>query len=123
MSSAFPGKIGVNVEDFRRQFSGVKHVRNMFFIIDNSLTEINPQFFETPAMTNPCWKNVNFEKRHAFTRYSCHGFHHLLCNNPNFHAIALDNCECKFCNEKIGQYHLFNCTVKQLSLTQASKMS
>jgi hypothetical protein len=113
------------VRDLRDRFSLQSTAEYEKFLHNKniSLTEINPQFFETPAMTNPCWKNVNFEKRHAFTRYSCHGFHHLLCNNPNFHAIALDNCECKFCNEKIGQYHLFNCTVKQLSLTQASKMS
>jgi hypothetical protein len=87
-----------------------------------TFSEIDPLFYETPIFADNKWKNANFKDRHMLTRYACHGFHHLLCENQSFHTKALDTCVCKKCKKSIGLYHLFDCEKNELSLSQASKM-
>jgi hypothetical protein len=59
-------------------------------IINFSL--IDPLFYETPAFNDFKWKNINFKDRHLFTRYACHGFHHKLCENSNYHFSVSEQC-------------------------------
>jgi len=66
-------------------------------------------------MINDVWKRPNFEKRHVYTRFSCHGFHFLICENIEFHD-ADENCICELCNEKCGHYHLKSCINRKQSL-------
>jgi hypothetical protein len=42
------------------------------------INEIEPLFYETPAMKDPSWKLINCKDRQMFTRHSVHGFHYLL---------------------------------------------
>ena len=89
----------------------------------NKNKEIEPMFYDTPAMQNPSWKQMNCADRHMFTRHSVHGFHYLLCTNKSFHQSATKDCECEKCGVKeIGVYHLLECQAKTLTLAQAAKM-
>jgi hypothetical protein len=74
-----------------------------------NFSQIDPEFYETPAFSDSKWKNVNFKDRHLFTRYACHGFHHKLCKRKVYHTEASVKCKCKFCNQQIDYYHLFKC--------------
>jgi hypothetical protein len=87
-----------------------------------NFSQIDPNFYETPAFSDPKWKNVNFKDRHLFTRYACHGFHFKLCKRRVYHTEACDKCKCKFCNQKMDTYHLFKCQdVNCPSLSQLAK--
>jgi len=58
---------------------------------------VNQEFLNSVAMQNDAWKRPNFEKKtHVFTRYSCHGFHLIICKNKSFHE-AENNCICDLC--------------------------
>ena len=54
---------------------------------------IDPDFMLPPAMTSNAWRAGNFTNRHLVTRYSVHGFHHLLCLANNFHEPSI-TCLC-----------------------------
>jgi hypothetical protein len=87
------------------------------------INEIEPMFYDTPAMKDPSWKQINCKDRHMFTRHSVHGFHYLLCADKSFHQSAKKDCECEKCGDKeIGVYHLLECQAKSLTLAQAAKM-
>lgn len=90
--------------------------------MNTKIREIEPMFYDTPAMQNPSWKQINCEDRHMFTRHAVHGFHYLLCTDKSFHHSAKEECECEKCGEKIGLYHLLECPAKSLTLAQAAKM-
>jgi hypothetical protein len=81
----------------------------------NKVLNVNHEFLNSVAMQNDVWKRPNFEKRHIFTRYSCHGFHFIICKNKSFHE-AENNCICDLCGEKCEQYHLQNCSKRQQSI-------
>jgi Reverse transcriptase (RNA-dependent DNA polymerase) len=112
------------VHDLQNKYSLPDTTEYDKFMLQKLITfsEIDPQFYETPAMLDPSWKEINCKDRHLFTRYACHGFHYLLCKNKSYHWCAKDNCECEKCGEKIGLYHLFECKTKSLTLSQAAKL-
>jgi hypothetical protein len=83
------------------------------FIIEcnNKVAEIDPCFYQTPAFLNQSWKKPHFNKRHTFTRYSMHGFHHLICVTERYHEFNQLACKCKLCNENMNSiYHFQTCT-------------
>jgi Reverse transcriptase (RNA-dependent DNA polymerase) len=57
-----------------------------------NFSQIDPDFYETPAFSDAKWKNVNFKDRHLLTRYACHGFHHKICKRKDYHIEANDKC-------------------------------
>jgi hypothetical protein len=61
-----------------------------------NFSQIDPNFYETPAFSDAKWKNVNFKGRHLLTRYACHGFHHKICIRKEYHIGANDECKCKY---------------------------
>jgi len=81
------------------------------YSIENVLS-VKQEFFETEAMKSDIWKRPNFENRHVFTRFSCHGFHFVICKNKTFHE-ANDECICELCDAKCEQYHLQTCPNRQ----------
>jgi hypothetical protein len=87
-----------------------------------TFSEIDPDFYLTPAMCNTSWKEINCKDRHMFTRYACHGFHHLFCKDKMYHFSAKENCECEKCGESIKFYHLFECKANSLTLSQAASL-
>lgn len=42
------------------------------------MTDIDSEFFNTPAMRYDSWKGPNCKARHRLTRAAMHGFHHLF---------------------------------------------
>jgi hypothetical protein len=87
-----------------------------------NFAEIHPDFYETPAFLDSNWKKVNIKDRHLFTRYACHGFHHKMCEVSDYHSCATDKCKCKFCQQVIDIYHLFQCPANNCpTLSQAAK--
>jgi len=66
-------------------------------------------------MQNNVGKRPKFEKRHDFTRYSCHGFHFIVYKNKSFHG-AENNCICDLRGEKCEQNHLQTCSKRQQSI-------
>jgi hypothetical protein len=53
-----------------------------------NFSQIDPNFYEIPAFSDPKWKNVNFKDRILFTHYACHGFHFKLCKRRVYHTEA-----------------------------------
>jgi hypothetical protein len=74
---------------------------------------IDPEFYNTPALLNPIWKKSNNKQRHLFTRFAVHGFHHTICQIQNYHEYDLNKCKCKLCGEKMTNiYHFKICPLK-----------
>ena len=65
--------------------------------LENKFVDVDPDFFETPALNQSSWKNGYNKKRHLVTRLAVHGFHHKMCKSVNCFKPDL-NCLCKFCN-------------------------
>ncbi|KAI5720851.1 hypothetical protein M8J77_012489 [Diaphorina citri] len=57
--------------------------KNMEFVIKN--------YTSGPAFKSNTWKNNNQSNRHIITRYTVHGFHHLICTKKEYHT-EYDNC-------------------------------
>lgn len=85
-------------------------------------SNIAPEFFDTPAMTNQCWKSTFCDNRHIFTRYACHGFHYVLCKVKEYHCEEKKDCICKFCDQTATLYHFLCCEKRTISLSDASKI-
>jgi hypothetical protein len=67
-------------------------------------------FYDTPAMKNPSWKQINCPDRLVFNRDTVHEFHYLLCTKMSFRQNAKKACECEKCGVKeICIYHLLEC--------------
>jgi hypothetical protein len=78
------------------------------------VSNINPQFFYTPAMIDQNWKMNALE----IDTYS-HALHAMvLCQNKSYHASALDTC---MCDKQMDQYHFSTCVKNDMSLIEASK--
>jgi Reverse transcriptase (RNA-dependent DNA polymerase) len=114
---------GYFIDDLRRKFSLPETESYKKFLTNQTFKNscINPQFFDTPAMINQNWKTACFENRHVFTRFACHGFHYVLCNDKSYHASAHDACKCVKCGDKMDQYHFNKCDKNDMSLIEASK--
>jgi len=83
---------------------------------------INKDFYEIETVKNLQWQKAMFTDRHVFTRYACHGFHHLFCKNGTFHFDAAEECICKFCDQQCSQYYISKCEAKKISIREAAKM-
>ena len=85
--------------------------------LEEKLSDVSPDFFTSPAMTQEQWKRSNYKKRHLVCRVSVHGFHYKVCDGPPFHEPA-DTCVCTFCNGSASSYlHVLSCPgVVELSL-------
>ncbi|KAI5716031.1 hypothetical protein M8J77_026325 [Diaphorina citri] len=83
--------------------------KNMEFVIKN--------YTSGPAFKSNTWKNNNQPNRHIITRYTVHGFHHLICTKKEYHT-EYDNCICKLCKLVINErYHLNGHIVEGSSLS------
>ena len=71
-------------------------------------TEIDPNFFHTPAMLDSAWKKSCRTNRHVLTRFSVHGFHHILCSRKGWHQPD-SACVCSRCGHPCSLYHATDC--------------
>ena len=74
----------------------------------NKMREIPADFYRTPAMTSAAWKQPLQDRRHIYTRYAVHGFHHKLCRTIGFHRPD-ESCICRNCSESCQLYHFDLC--------------
>lgn len=86
------------------------------------MQDINPEIFETPALTQQMWKDCLQTDRHIITRHAVHGYHHHICTRQTFHN-ADEHCTCKLCGQHATQYHLLQCTRKTLTLRAYGEMT
>uniref|UniRef100_A0A8D8QX06 Uncharacterized protein n=1 Tax=Cacopsylla melanoneura TaxID=428564 RepID=A0A8D8QX06_9HEMI len=83
--------------------------KNMQFVINN--------YTDGPAFKCNIWKNNNQTNRHIITRYTSHGFHHLICTKKEYHT-EYDGCICKICKLVIQErYHIDQHINQDTSLT------
>jgi len=83
------------------------------------LVEVEPDFFDTPAMRQEDWREPLAEQRSLLCRHAVHGFHGELCEAAGFHDPR-DSCVCRHCGEPCPRYHLLSCPVG-LSLSQCGQ--
>ena len=97
-------------EDVRRTFSlpGTEQYKNFLRHHEAKRASVNSDFFSTPAMTDPSWKEAGSRKRHVMTRIACHGSHFLLCQTTGFHEPNPD-CTCRLCYRLCRRYHGSEC--------------
>ena len=66
-----------------------------------------------PAFQDSRWQNAHEKDRNVVVRTTCHGFHHLLCQDACYQPTAMSedsSCICKICRaEKITRYHILAC--------------
>jgi len=81
------------VEELRIKFNLPETDAYKRFYIENvnKVLNVNHEFLNSGAVQNDVRKSPNFEKRHVFTRYSCRGYHFIICKNKSFHE-AKNNC-------------------------------
>ena len=104
---------------FDRTEAYTRHVEEL----NRKQIEVPVDFFGTPAMTTETWKESHSDTRHAITRYSSHGFHHIICKTKHFRE-ASEQCICKQCEEThIGVYHLLNCSTRTRGLMFYAKLN
>ena len=98
------------VEDLKRRFNLPNTPAYSEFILlwHRKMAEIDPDFYNTGAMTNDAWKGVNRTNRHIVTRFAIHGFHHNLCRTIGFHTPC-DTCVCTKCAGVCLKYHAASC--------------
>ena len=70
--------------------------------------QIDPLFPTCSTMMNRNWIKAVQKDRHIFTRFAVHGFHHLICQTPDYHDIR-ETCMCLNCKEPCNLYHLDSC--------------
>jgi len=112
------------MHDLKQKFSLKETIAFNTFFEERLLNKLNicDEFYDTETMNNFQWKNALFADRHVFTRFACHGYHHLFCKNLNFHFEAENDCFCKYCGQLCKQYHIMTCSKKKMSLREAAKM-
>jgi Reverse transcriptase (RNA-dependent DNA polymerase) len=82
------------------------------------LENLPGDFFTLDAFVNEEWKGPQFKLRHVYTRFACHGFHHLVCKNKKYHLKIDANCVCELCENPCDRYHLKNCPKREKSLVK-----
>ena len=75
---------------------------------ETKLAEVDPQIFNTTAMTSDDWKGPGRVTRHLVARFAAHGFHHRLCTTDGFHELS-ERCRCSRCFERCHLYHAAEC--------------
>lgn len=63
--------------------------------MNNKIIEIEPMIYDTLAMQNPIWKQINCKDRHYVQR--------KRWTNKSFQNSAKEDCECEKCGELIKQ--------------------
>ena len=76
--------------------------------LESRLSELDPIFFESPAVIHDHWKEACYQRRHVVTRFAIHGFHHFLCIDRESHEGA-DYCICRFCGGGLDLLHGLAC--------------
>ena len=66
------------------------------------------------------WAGPQSEKRHVYTRYLVHGYHHHICINKGYHLPKVD-CECRFCGQLCPWDHALACP-SRLVLSELAKL-
>lgn len=74
----------------------------------NKMAKIESGFFKTLAMTSDLWKAADSPGRYIIVNYAVHGYHHKLCNRPNYHEPG-SNCWCSGCGRHCDKYHADHC--------------
>ena len=75
-------------------------------------SELDPEVFLSPAMTQTDWRGPMREKRHVVTRFAAHGFHFKLCFWKESHTVQ-HNCVCRFCFSPLSLLHGIECPAFQ----------
>ena len=83
---------------------------------------VDPELFETPAMTQQMWKDCLQTDRHVITRHAVHGFHHHICTRKDLHQ-ADEQCTCRLCGQTANQYHILKCINRTLPLRYYAELS
>jgi len=112
------------VEELKQKFN-LPETPAFLKFYDQRLNELNTlpdNFFAIDAFTNEDWKGPQYKLRHVFTRFACHGFHHLICKNKTFHASENDKCICELCEKPCDRYHLKDCTHRVKSIIEYATM-
>ena len=112
-----------------REPSFIEDLRNTFNLDDTPAynefveqhrqkqAEISDAFRQSPAMVQDWWQQPEQTTRHVITRFSCHGFHHLICQERSYHEAGGGMCICTLCGEHgIRVYHLLDCPANTQSL-------
>lgn len=78
-------------------------------------SEVEDEFFDSLVFSQSNWMLCN-ALRHPITRFSLHGFHHLICQNKCYCPFSCNN-QCILCGDVIlSAYHLLNCRGNNRSL-------
>ena len=99
------------VEELRLRLHLEETETNREFISEREAkrSAIDPNFYDTPTMTNEEWKQPERTNRSVLTRFSIHGFHHVTCTTTIYHEPDPTLCTCKFCGMGCGRYHGTDC--------------
>lgn len=111
------------VEQLKSQFKfpETPAYREFIRLYDEKMADVDPDFYNTRAMTNTEWKGVCRNTRHTVVRYAVHGFHHAICRTEGYHDLS-DLCICKYCGLSCSRYHAGQCT-KMTSMTSLNMIS
>jgi len=52
--------------------------------LEDKLSSVDPEIYNTPAMQNDNWKTANWSTRHVLKRHAVHGYHNLLRKRRQF---------------------------------------
>ena len=66
------------------------------------------RFTDGPAFKTREWSRPLASNRHFVAAYTCHGFHHLICKDPEFYAIGQD-CTCHICEHFLRENRKVPC--------------
>ena len=78
--------------------------------LEEKLSDVDPELFETCAFTDATWKGPSYSKRNIVLRASTHGFHSVICDR-NCHDIYPE-CICFHCGESASSIlHAIKCPV------------
>ena len=59
-------------------------------------------------LNHDLWSGPACENRHVFTRFICHGYHHLLCSSIECYGES-PLCICRYCSQNCVKYHAIEC--------------
>ena len=112
------------VEELKHRFnlSATKAYSDFYNERMKELENLPGDYFTLDAFQNEEWKGPQFKLRHVYTRFACHGFHHLICKNTKYHEKIDDKCICELCENPCDRYHLKKCSKRVKSLVDYATM-
>lgn len=100
LSEQMLDSIGPSLEE-KEIYKQTIESKRMSFVVAN--------YTEGPAFKNNDWSGPMYKNRHWILSMTAHGFHHHICQFPDFHSPG-PCCKCSFCDsENIGRYHALEC--------------